>query len=57
MHAADSYQHRNIRRFPIAKASSRKNNLVRLFKTIIDMMPSDTYKIVIHADEIPAGEQ
>ena len=33
-----------------------KNNLVRLFKTAIDMMPSDTHKIVIHADKTPAGE-
>ena len=34
-----------------------RNNLVHLFKTVIDMMPSDTHKIVIHADKIPAGEQ
>ncbi|GFS76021.1 ATP-dependent DNA helicase [Nephila pilipes] len=33
-----------------------KNHLVRLFKTAIDMMPSDTHKIVIHADRTPAGE-
>uniref|UniRef100_A0A8R1U3H4 Uncharacterized protein n=1 Tax=Onchocerca volvulus TaxID=6282 RepID=A0A8R1U3H4_ONCVO len=28
----------------------------RLFKTAIDMMPSDTRKIVIHADKAPVGE-
>ena len=33
-----------------------KNNLVHLFKTAIEMMPSDTHKIVIHADKTPAGE-
>ncbi|GFT28586.1 uncharacterized protein NPIL_197901 [Nephila pilipes] len=34
----------------------KKNHLVRLFKTPIDTMPSDTHKIVIHADRTPAGE-
>ncbi|VDM92855.1 unnamed protein product [Onchocerca ochengi] len=33
-----------------------KSNLVHLFKTAIDMMPSDTHKIVIYADKTPAGE-
>ncbi|GFW26455.1 uncharacterized protein TNCV_1163921 [Trichonephila clavipes] len=33
-----------------------KNHLERLFKTAIDMMPSDTHKIVIRADKMPAGE-
>ncbi|GFS35842.1 uncharacterized protein NPIL_49071 [Nephila pilipes] len=33
-----------------------RNYLVRLFKTAIDMMPSDTHKIVIQADRTPAGE-
>ncbi|GFS70062.1 uncharacterized protein NPIL_192751 [Nephila pilipes] len=33
-----------------------KKHLVRLFKTAIDMMPSDTHKIIIHADRTPAGE-
>ncbi|GFT19643.1 uncharacterized protein NPIL_659171 [Nephila pilipes] len=33
-----------------------KNHLVRLFKTAIHMMPSDTHKIVIQADRKPAGE-
>jgi hypothetical protein len=33
-----------------------RNNLVRLFKTAIDMMPLDTHKIVIYADKTPAGE-
>jgi hypothetical protein len=34
----------------------KHNNLVRLFKTAIDMMPTDTHKVVIHADKQPAGE-
>ena len=29
------------------------NNLVRLFKTAIDLMPTDTHKIVISADKTP----
>ncbi len=33
-----------------------RNNLVRLFKTAIDIMPSDTHKIVIDADKTPHGE-
>lgn len=33
-----------------------KNNLVRLFKTVIEMISSDTHKIVIRADKAPAGE-
>jgi hypothetical protein len=33
-----------------------RNNLVRLFKTAIDLMPSDTHKIVIRADKTPTGE-
>ncbi|GFT25482.1 uncharacterized protein NPIL_529381 [Nephila pilipes] len=33
-----------------------KNHLVRLFKTAINMMPSDTPKIVIQTDRTPAGE-
>ncbi|GFT34860.1 uncharacterized protein NPIL_15091 [Nephila pilipes] len=33
-----------------------KNHLVSLFKAAIDMMPSDTHKIVIHADRTPAKE-
>ena len=32
------------------------NNLVRLFKTAIDLMPTDTHKIVIYPDKTPAGE-
>ena len=31
------------------------NNLVRLFKTAIDLKPTDTYKIVISADKTPPG--
>ena len=30
--------------------------MVHLFKTEIDMMPSNTRKIVIHADKTPAEE-
>lgn len=30
--------------------------LERLFKTAIDMMPSDTHKLVIHVDKTPAGQ-
>ncbi|GFW42940.1 helitron_like_N domain-containing protein [Trichonephila clavipes] len=33
-----------------------ENHLVRLFKTAIVTMPSDTYRIVIRADKISAGE-
>lgn len=33
------------------------NELVKLFKTALDMMPSDDYKIVIRADKTPFGEQ
>ena len=32
------------------------NNLVRLFKTAIDLMPTDTHKIVISADKTPPGQ-
>ena len=32
------------------------NNFLHLFNTAIDMMPSDTHKIAIHADKSPAGE-
>ena len=32
------------------------NNLVRLFKTAIDLMPTDTHKIVISADKTPTGQ-
>ncbi|XP_044592333.1 uncharacterized protein LOC123270358 [Cotesia glomerata] len=32
------------------------NQLVKLFKTALEMMPSDDYKIVIRADKRPAGE-
>lgn len=32
------------------------NELVRLFKTALDRMPSDNHKIVIRADKTPAGE-
>lgn len=32
------------------------NNLVILFKTALDQMPSDDYKVVIRADKRPTGE-
>ncbi|KAF2891841.1 hypothetical protein ILUMI_14332, partial [Ignelater luminosus] len=32
------------------------NQLVQLFKTALEMMPSDDHKIVIRADKRPAGE-
>jgi hypothetical protein len=35
----------------------QRKNLVRLIKTTIYMMPSDTHKIVIHANETLAEEQ
>ena len=34
----------------------RKNNLVRLCNTAIDMMSSDTHNAVIHINRSPAGE-
>lgn len=32
------------------------NELIALFKTALDRMPSDNHKIVIRADKTPAGE-
>lgn len=32
------------------------NELVALFKTALDRMPSDNHKIVIRADKMPAGQ-
>ena len=32
------------------------NNLVRLFKTAIDLMPTDTHSIIISADKTPTGQ-
>lgn len=32
------------------------NDLIRMFKTALDRMPSDDHKIVIRADKAPAGE-
>ncbi|XP_075210401.1 uncharacterized protein LOC142317738 [Lycorma delicatula] len=51
--------HTSLRRSIISQLQRllhERNNLVGLFKTAIDMMPSDTHKIVIHADKTPAGE-
>ncbi|XP_075211190.1 uncharacterized protein LOC142318500 [Lycorma delicatula] len=51
--------HTSLRRSIISqlqKLLHERKNLVRLFKTAIDMMPSDTHKIVIYADKTPAGE-
>lgn len=33
-----------------------RNHLVCLFKTALDQMPADNYRIVIRADKTPAGE-
>lgn len=33
-----------------------QNQLVKLFKTALEMMPSDDHKIVIKADKTPVGE-
>jgi len=33
------------------------NDLVRLFKIAIDLMPIDTHKIVVSADKTPIVEQ
>ncbi|XP_036341751.1 uncharacterized protein LOC118751090, partial [Rhagoletis pomonella] len=33
-----------------------QNNLIRLFKTALDQMPSDDYSVVIRADKVPDGE-
>lgn len=33
-----------------------ENELVRLFQTALDRMPSDQYSIVIHADKTPPGQ-
>lgn len=32
------------------------NNLIRLFKNAIDLMPSDSHRIIIRADQTPASE-
>ena len=32
------------------------NDLVRMFKTAIDLMPTNTHKIVISVDKTPTGE-
>ena len=42
--------------FQLQEILHEKNNLVCLFKTALDMMPSDTHKIVISADKIPANK-
>ncbi|KIH46905.1 hypothetical protein ANCDUO_23039 [Ancylostoma duodenale] len=34
----------------------RHNNLVNVFKTALERMPTDEYRIVIRADKRPAGE-
>ncbi|GFS82586.1 uncharacterized protein NPIL_551101 [Nephila pilipes] len=49
----------DIKRFIVSQLQEllhEKNHLVRLFKTAIDMMPSNTHKIVIQADRTPARE-
>ncbi|VDM98046.1 unnamed protein product [Onchocerca ochengi] len=58
MCARNLYRHGKAQCFPIATASvqKKKTNLVRLFKTAINMMPFDTEKIVVHTDKMLAGE-
>ncbi|XP_071042241.1 uncharacterized protein [Parasteatoda tepidariorum] len=34
---------------------NQHNQLIRLFRTALDKMPSDNYKVVIRADKTPAG--
>ncbi|GFS89785.1 uncharacterized protein TNCV_969621 [Trichonephila clavipes] len=51
--------HTSLRRSIISQLQEllhERNNLVQLFKIAIDMMPSDTHKIVIHADKTSVGE-
>ncbi|GFW74315.1 ATP-dependent DNA helicase [Trichonephila clavipes] len=51
--------HTSLRRSIISQLQEllhERNNLVQFFKIAIDMMPSDTHKIVIHADKTPVGE-
>ncbi|GFY03530.1 uncharacterized protein TNCV_3211671 [Trichonephila clavipes] len=51
--------HTSLRRSIISQLQEllhESNNLVRLFKIAIDIMPSYTQKIVIHADKTSVGE-
>ncbi|GLV34466.1 hypothetical protein CBL_09714 [Carabus blaptoides fortunei] len=32
------------------------NHLIKIFKTALDKMPSDEYKVIIQADKRPTGE-
>lgn len=49
----------NMRREIIAELQDlfhNENQLVRLFKTALDRMPSDNHGIVIRADKVPVGQ-
>lgn len=49
----------NVRREIVVELQNllhQKNELVRLFRRALDRMPSDNHKIVIRADEAPAGQ-
>ena len=42
--------------FQLQHLFHENNDLVRLFKTAIDLMPTDTYIIVVSTDKTPTGE-
>lgn len=49
----------SVRREIVAQLQNflhENNELIRLFKTALDRMPSDEHKIVIRADKTPAGQ-
>ena len=50
------YWLKKVHSFPSIGASLKKNNLVRLYNTAIDMMPSGIHQVIIHADRTTAGE-
>lgn len=41
---------------PLQSLFHQHNDLIRLFKTAIEQMPSDTHKVVIRADKAPVDE-
>ena len=57
MHVAKCFLTLKGLSFPELQLLFHENNdLVHLFKTAIDLMPTDTHKIVISADKTPTGE-
>jgi hypothetical protein len=54
------YAHNNSVKRPIVEQLQtffhQHNELIALFKTALDRMPSDNHKIVIRADKTPAGQ-